>query len=409
MKIFIRQFKKLFITGFLLASNSFVFAADSALIVAKSCFLNNNNIAYEKLAHDKKSDLVLFKVDRDYWHDELPNIMAIKQAKDCGKFENVGLEWQEYKQQPKIKADYQNFLKDFVNSNTQKSLKKSVIKFELDENPDKQKLIEDLHNKVDTSRIETSLKTLSDFYNRAGNSTHGVKAAEHLQNKMIELGFKAELISTLSAGYKQPSVIARLGGDELNSEPALVVSAHMDTLGGRMPGADDDGSGVVSVLEVAKIIKESGYTFTRPIYFIFYSAEEMGLVGSKVVVRQFVREKTKVDSVLHLDTIGKLADGNEGTLWLLADNVNNTFTKYLQGLITKYLKLETKYTTCGYACSDHANWTRNGFVSGAGIESSFDDLNPNLHTDRDTLEKVSMEQLANFTKLALAYVVDRAV
>jgi len=81
----------------------------------------------------------------------------------------------------------------------------------------------------------------------------------------------------------------------------------MDTLGNtgdRMPGADDDASGVAAILEIFTRIVESGATFKQDIYFIFYGAEELGFLGSKAVVRDFKKRKIAVSAVMQLDMIG---------------------------------------------------------------------------------------------------------
>lgn len=111
--------------------------------------------------------------------------------------------------------------------------------------------------------------------------------------------------------------------------------------------------------------------------------------------------------MLHFDTIGRRAKSDDPTLFLLRDNVDQNFTDYISNLITNNVKVPVDYTKCGYACSDHASWTNAGFTATAAFESSFDDMNPYLHTANDTMEHVSLDNLVNYTKLALAYVVDK--
>lgn len=390
-------------------------------LLAKQCFLTNNIFTHQKLAEDKSQDLVLFKVEKNYWHEQLKIINQNKPHKQCGKFENVNLELAEYNQNLKIldKNNYNNFLNYLINQYNKIKINKENNKFYKNTvifNQDKKNIINNLFDNIKADRISSSLKEFSSFYNRAGYTNDGVKAAEHLKQQIEELAAKnnltkdtltVELVSTIGSGYKQPSVVVRYGNKE-NIEDALVISAHMDTLGGRMPGADDDGSGSMTVLETARVLINSKQGFTKPIYFMWYAAEEMGLVGSKVVVRKFNKEKINIDSVLNLDTIGKRASDTDPTVWFLRDNVDNSFTDYLVNLTKEHINIPVKFTTCGYACSDHAVWNRYGYVSAAGFESSFDDINQNLHSQNDTQDKISIDNLVNFTKLALAYVVDRA-
>src|SRR5690606_20612563 len=128
--------------------------------------------------------------------------------------------------------------------------------------------------------------------------------------------------------------------------PAVVIGAHVDTLAADdepMPGADDDGSGTVSVLEAARLIINSGLTFKHPIYFIWYAAEEEGLVGSQHVVDNFLKQNIPVAGVLHFDCTGYVYQ-RDLTMWLMRDNTNPSLNKFMEALISTYLTHGFKYT-----------------------------------------------------------------
>jgi hypothetical protein len=87
-----------------------------------------------------------------------------------------------------------------------------------------------------------------------------------------------------------PNVVAVLrGSDRRLKDEYVIMSAHLDHLGPGRPVADDsnyngamdDASGVASVLEVARLLKESGAKPKRSIVFLTVAAEERGLLGSK--------------------------------------------------------------------------------------------------------------------------------
>ncbi len=316
--------------------------------------------------------------------------------------------------------DYKSFLKDYIKQMDYAVAHKATFTTpsrSILDSSDKSELMKKLFDMVQEARITESMTEFTSNYNRAAYNDYGVKAAEQVKGWMDDLAraynktedsFTSYFVPTVARGYQQPSVVAVLGKN-LPGEP-LVISAHLDTLGqSRMPGADDDGSGSMVVLEAARVILESKQEFNRPIYFIWYAAEEMGLIGSKQVVNTMKNKNVKVDSVLHFDTVGRRANPKDPTLWFLLDFVNKDFTKYLADLVKTHLSLPVNFTTCEYACSDHASWTLAGFVAGAAAESDFIDINPNLHTADDDATHVNFENLVNFTKLALAYVVDKAV
>ncbi len=84
------------------------------------------------------------------------------------------------------------------------------------------------------------------------------------------------------------NIIAVLPGK--SSEQFLLLTAHYDHIQGDLrqqyPGADDNASGTVALLSAANAIKRSGLQPERSIVFVCFSAEELGLLGSKALLNQ---------------------------------------------------------------------------------------------------------------------------
>ncbi len=106
--------------------------------------------------------------------------------------------------------------------------------------------------------------------------------------------------------------------------------------------------------------------FNKPIYFVWYSAEELGLVGSKYVVADFTKKKIPVAAALQLDMTG-YENEKDPTIWLMTDeqDTDKNLNAFMRELIKTYVKVPTRNSQCGYACSDHASW------QAAGIPASF--------------------------------------
>ncbi|KAF9541190.1 Leucine aminopeptidase 1 [Mortierella hygrophila] len=85
---------------------------------------------------------------------------------------------------------------------------------------------------------------------------------------------------------------------DADSDPAI-VGAHQDsvndwnTLWGRSPGADDDSSGTATTLEVFRSFVGTGFRPTRPVEFHWYSAEEVGLLGSQDVAKSYEKRVSR--------------------------------------------------------------------------------------------------------------------
>lgn len=84
--------------------------------------------------------------------------------------------------------------------------------------------------------------------------------------------------------------IARINGSSTPSE-VIIISAHQDSTNMwpflPAPGADDDGSGTVTILEAYRALIASGFAPKRTVEFHWYSAEEGGLLGSQAVARDY--------------------------------------------------------------------------------------------------------------------------
>lgn len=366
-------------------------------VIAPSCLLNNANQHFNILA--KQNDLVLIQTDKN--GIATLNQLKVQQKTPCGGFVDVG---QHFKLGFNLKAG-ENLLSQF-------QAKPATLSTEPTYQIQHEKEVTELLKNINSQNMWDNLTTLTNFKDRYANSENGVKAASWFKESVEKLAQNYHRddvnVYTISTGsYKQPSVVAKIGEGE---GPGIVVSAHMDTLEStfsKKPGADDDGSGSVTILEAARTILASGMHFKKPVYFIWYAAEEEGLVGSSYVVKEFQNKKIPVEAVLHFDLTG-YAHQNESTMWLIDDNVNKNLTNYLETLIQTYVKQPIKHTRCGYACSDHATWTRNGYAAAIPAESAFENTNPNIHSSRDTMDKLSLKHMTDYTKLTVAFTVEMA-
>ncbi|HAU1292835.1 TPA: M20/M25/M40 family metallo-hydrolase [Legionella pneumophila] len=267
-----------------------------------------------------------------------------------------------------------------------------------------------LFEHIDPAKIWQTNQHLTSYINRSAKSRTGVEAAQWFKQQFDTLaqdyGRKDVESYFVKTGNKfiQPSVVTVIGKDKPGE--AIVIGAHIDTLDGNMPGADDDSSGISVELEMARVLFSSNFELNRPVYFIAYAAEERGLIGSGYVVQDFLQKKIPVKAVMQLDQAGYRANAKDQTIWLLKDYVDKGLTEFTAELLTRYVKIPVGYTKCGYACSDHVNWTNEGFKTTYPSATTLDDDNPYVHTSNDTLDILNLEHMVNFTKLGLAFIVE---
>lgn len=375
------------------------------VLVAPQCLLKNAAVNFKQLSTE--GGLALIEVGQS-GVDKLIAAKNHHSATPCGGFMDVTTEWKQYKKQKTLASPAKKFLSKYVEKNQQPTFapsSKYSIKYPTQVNQ--------LLNTMNAQDMWKDLEKLTSFDDRYANSNNGVKAAEWLKAQveaMAKLAGRTDVTTYFvktGSDYKQPSLVIKIGN---SNEPGVVIGGHMDTLSsnwGKKPGADDDGSGSVTVLEVARTIINSNMNFKKPIYFIWYSAEEEGLIGSGYVVRDFKAKKIPVDAVIQFDMTG-YAYKNDPTLWLITDNVNSELTNYLESLVKTYVKQPVEYTECGYACSDHASWNQYGFNSSFAFEASFDHDNPYIHTSQDTMDRLSLNHMSDYAKLGISFAVELA-
>lgn len=112
--------------------------------------------------------------------------------------------------------------------------------------------------------------------------------------------------ATFFKNYKTQNIIAYIKG---KTDTSIVLSAHYDHIGhmGKntfFPGANDNGSGVSMVLTLAKYFSEKKTKPKYNIVFMFFSGEELGLLGSKYYSENPLFQLNKIKFLLNLDMVG---------------------------------------------------------------------------------------------------------
>ena len=103
------------------------------------------------------------------------------------------------------------------------------------------------------------------------------------------------------------NVVAEIPGSELPNE-IVIVGGHLDSWH-PATGAQDNGTGVATVLDVARAVKSLGHPPRRTMRFILFGGEEQGIIGSTSYVRHHLADLPNIDAVLISDTGAQPAKG----------------------------------------------------------------------------------------------------
>ncbi|RYP82735.1 hypothetical protein DL769_001544 [Monosporascus sp. CRB-8-3] len=269
--------------------------------------------------------------------------------------------------------------------------------------------------------LEEHLEKFTSFHTRYYKSDYGRQSSEWLLKtvqKTIkdagadEYGVKAE---HFSHPWGQNSIIATIPG---KSEDTIVIGAHQDSINLffpsilAAPGADDDGSGTVTILEAFRVLLTSEDVIKgnapNTIEFHWYSAEEGGLLGSQAIFSSYEKKGRVVKAMLQQDMTGfvqgTIDAGKPESVGVITDFVDPALTAFIKKVIEEYCDIPWVETKCGYACSDHASASKAGYPSAFVIESSFGDSDKHIHGTDDLIKYLSFDHMLQHAKMTLALV-----
>lgn len=255
-----------------------------------------------------------------------------------------------------------------------------------------QKITGEMTNKIIAAR---------DKINTSGQS-NSIEFNTDLQVKLI----KNSLVT------KGANVLGYLPGS-VSPEEVVIVSAHYDHIGKRgdyiFNGADDNGSGTSTLLEIAEafiLAKKEGYEPRRSILFLWVTGEEKGLLGSQYYTENPVFDLDNTIADVNIDMVGRIDNryvNNPDYIYVIgSDRISPELHKINEAMNQKYshLILDYKYNdekdpNRFYYRSDHYNFAKNGIPS----VFFFNGVHADYHKDTDTVDKIHFGKMEKIGRL----------
>lgn len=237
-------------------------------------------------------------------------------------------------------------------------------------------------------------------------------AADYLRQYNLEPARNnGSYFQEFNAAHKHSrNVIARLSAD--TAAPVIIIGAHIDHLGrGELhaslarndeantihPGADDNASGVASLLEAAAELSGMKATgtlkFKHTILFVLWSGEENGLLGSSYFIKHVA---TKIDAYINLDMVGRLQKNlvvqgvGSSAMWpQLIANANQTHELAILKQNDPYLPTDSL----------------SFYLHGIPSINLFTGSHAEYHTPRDTSATLNYVGMAKITKFLVNLIV----
>ncbi|QDK39283.1 M28 family peptidase [Bdellovibrio sp. NC01] len=271
-------------------------------------------------------------------------------------------------------------------------------------------------DEISVTNMQETVNWLSSFptrYNKASQPNIHVEEMKKRLEAMLatsKIPYEVSLIDHTST--KQKSVRVRLTGSQRPNE-IVVLGGHLDSInmswggGDKAPGADDNASGSSNIYEALRIVSQKAQP-QRTVDFFWYAGEESGLLGSAEIAKTYKAQKADVVAVLQLD-MTLFPGSGELVIGSMNDFTSSWLRDYLKANNETYIKARIVDDKCGYGCSDHASWYRQGYPTLMPFESKMNDSNSNIHTARDLVTKDSnFNHSVAYTKIALLFAMDLA-
>ena len=281
--------------------------------------------------------------------------------------------------------------------------------------------------KLSKEHMRRHLEKFTSFHTRYYKSAYGAESAAWLYqtvNSTIAQSAAARhaYVERFEHPWGQPSLIATIPG---TTNRTVVVGAHQDSINlffpslFAAPGADDDGSGTVTILEALRVLLSdpasplANGTARNTLEFHWYSAEEGGLLGSQAVFQAYAKEGRDVRAMLQQDMTGyvqgTLDAGKQESVGVITDFVDPGLTAFIKEVVTAYCDIPYVETKCGYACSDHASASKAGYPSAFVIESEFANSDKRIHSTEDKIEYLSFDHMLQHARLTLGMAYELAL
>ena len=213
------------------------------------------------------------------------------------------------------------------------------------------------------------------------------------------------------------------------STAPLLIGAHYDTVA-RSPGADDNASALVVLLEVARRL--DGGRLTRPVWLVAFSLEEAGCLGSAAFAERVMQRKQPLTGALILECVGYARSeeatqqsppgvpisvptrgdflaivGNEASR-LLVEAVSQAAARAAPALPTVPLAVPGDGTVLpDVRRSDHAPFWDRGYPA-VMLTDTANFRNPHYHRPTDTIDTLNLDFLEAVIETVIASVEDLA-
>jgi aminopeptidase YwaD len=251
---------------------------------------------------------------------------------------------------------------------------------------------------VSQDSIEAYVNRLQAYYRRVAGEDSIYAARDWIADKFIDFGYDSVYTDGFTAqvsGGMQPcyNVVAVKPGAVL-PDFQIIVGGHFDGVPDS-PAADDNASGTVGVMEIARVLAdlETDITFV----FIAFDAEEWGLYGSHHYADEAAARGDDIVLMFNMDMIAHYTNHDRGRVM----HANGSIYADVWADLADSLFGITGYVSTAGGGSDHFPFKQHGYTVCFAHEYNFSTV---YHSYRDSTTYMNFDYMTRMVKTSLATV-----
>ena len=253
--------------------------------------------------------------------------------------------------------------------------------------------IREMMDQVNMDSLQATVQHMQDYGSRIWNSANAFAASDWIAERMRGYGLEVEqqpfnANTWMGSGAAGPNVIGILRGTTY-PDTYVVCGSHLDSFsyeamygGGTAPGADDNATGVASVLESVRIMSQ--YEFEYSIVFCAYGCEEMGLYGSEAYASRCQQQGMDIIGYFNNDMNGYLYGDQIHIDLIYHNSVEPIGTYYMNVANIYYPEMPVRHVNFTQGDSDHTSFNNHGYMGIYPFED-YQHYSPNIHTPQDLI------------------------
>lgn len=262
-----------------------------------------------------------------------------------------------------------------------------------------------LLTQVNQDSIMWYIQRLQDFGTRNAAAPNRLQVAQWIRDQFIRFGItNAYLEQFFVQGIDQYNVVATIPGT-IAPDKFIIVGGHHDSIisGGDTtvaPGADDNASGAVAAMEMARVMMANNYQPECSIRFVTFACEEYGLYGSKYHSQQALQQGQDIKLMMNHDMIGySTANPSNWLVRLMPYDGFLNHTAFAMNVTDAQTTLSPYAGSLNSPSSDsHPFWQR-GFPVIYFFEDQF---NPYYHSVNDIVANMNPQYVKEVIKASTA-------